>query len=658
MTGPAEGDPTPGPPADAGDPTPGPPADAGDPTPGPPGDAADPAGSSSDTDTDTGADNAQVPTPVPADQRSRRRWIGRGLLVAGVLILLCAGWVSWRTYQAYRHLNAAATAVSTLQSQVKSLDSLDVTKVDAAVATLRTEADKAVDASSDPLYRVAAHLPWVGPSLRAVSDIADTVDGLARTTAPSLLQVAKAIQPAALAPKDGVIDLAPITGAAGALQSADAQVRAAQDRMAAIDRGPLVGPVARAVGTLDDKLVTLSGTTGAAARIGRLAPPMLGATSVRRYLVAFQNLAEPRATGGIFGSYVLLEVRDGRLTITDQGSGSRDLGTFDPALTLPSTLPTALYGQLPGRYATDTNLTPDFPTAASLLARMYTARKHVPIDGVLAIDPVALSYLLTGTSPIDVGHGIALTSNNITEVLLSRAYALFPKNTDAPARDVFLDAATGKAFAAVTTSTATARSTLKGLTRAAAEHRLLLWSAHASEQKDLASTEVAGQLPDSDAPAPVIGVYRNDATGGKLGYYATGSAGVTSGSCDSAGRRELTVTVHMKNTGPASGLSSYVLGYAKAGPYVLRTNLLVFAPVSADFTSLTVAGQRVPVVWAEQSGRRVGMITVDLKPGAATTVTGTFTVPAPRSGGVVQPRLVLTPGVKAWPVSASAYSAC
>ena len=82
---------------------------------------------------------------------------------------------------------------------------------------------------------------------------------------------------------------------------------------------------------------------------------------------------------------------------------------------------------MPQTYATDVNLTPDFPTAAALFVKMYAIRKHVQVDGVLAIDPVALSYLLAGSKPVKIGNGLQLTSANITEILLSKAYQLYPE---------------------------------------------------------------------------------------------------------------------------------------------------------------------------------------------------------------------------------------
>ncbi|MET3805244.1 hypothetical protein ABIB25_002245 [Nakamurella sp. UYEF19] len=618
------------------------------------------ATTSADTSTPVEPEMPAVPSAESAEPlRTRRKWIGRGLAAVGILIILSAAWVGWRTYQAYRHLNAAASEVASLQGQIKNLDDIDLVKARSAVDGLRNESAGAVSATSDPLFSLAKHLPWVGSNLKAISQVASIMNGLADNTAPALLDVATTVQPSALAPRNGIIDVAPIAAAAGALQKADAQVGSALLAVYAIDRSDLVGPLARAVNTFQEKLISLSGSTSSAARIGRLAPAMLGADGTRRYLVVFQNLAEARATGGIFGSYALLTIDHGKLTIGGQGSSSIDLGTYDPALPPRANLPTALYGTLPNTYPTDVNLTPDFPTAASLITAMYADRTHVQLDGVLALDPVALSYLLQGAAPIEIGHDLRLTSSNVTSILLSRAYKLYPGSKDAKARDAFLAEATLRAFTSVTNSPANAKVALRGLTKAAVQHRLQLWSTHPSEQKDLIETDLGTALPSKDGAIPTIGVFRNDGTGGKLGYYASGSASLTAGSCVAGSQRQLTLTVDLSYAAPSSGLPAYVLGYQKAGPYVLRTNLLVFAPLGGDISAITVDGVSLPVTWATESGRKVGTVTIDQKPGQKTVVVARMSASAASSVATqFTPQIAITPGVTTWKTTAASFPAC
>ncbi len=620
--------------------------------PAPPETDAPPASTPAAEPTDSTEPSAPGTTPA-------RRWIGRALLATGLLLLLSVGWVGYRTYQAYRHLSTAAEQVSDLQAQIRSLDDIDLPKAQTVLDALRGEASAAVSATNDPLFRLAGHVPWVGGNFTAIGHIADTVDGLAGHTAPALIQVATTLNPAALAPRNGAIDLAPIVAASGALQTADADVAAGIRTISGIDRRTVVSPIGRALDTLQQKLTTLSDTTGDAALIGRLAPPLLGVDGPRTYLVVFQNLAEPRATGGIFGSYAVLVVDHGKLRLAAQGAGSRELGYFDPPMKMPAGLPSVLYGALPTQYATDVNLSPNFPIAAGLFAQMYRTRTGQQVDGVLALDPVALSYLIEGAPDIPIPNGLTLNSGNITSILLSTAYQLYPSEAETGGRDLFLHTATEKAFAAVTNSGVDAKQALSGIGRAVRERRLLLWSSHAKEQTDLAGTSLAGTLPSTDGTSPTIGVFRDDATGGKLGYYSGGSASLSAGACRPDGRRALTLTMPLNSAAPSSGLSPYVIGYAAAGPYVLRTNVLVFAPVSGDLTAIRRDGRPVPVVWATEGGRKVGMVTVDLKPGAHTVLTADLTAAAPAAlGPTFTPELRLSPGVTTWTATATPFSAC
>ncbi|MTD12737.1 DUF4012 domain-containing protein [Nakamurella sp. YIM 132087] len=620
-----------------------------------------PAGQDGADDTDHTEAPAAGPTttastPVPASTRSgrrarsrRRKIIGRSLMGLGLLVLLAGGWVAWRSYQAYSHLQAAADKVSEIRSQVRDLDNLDAEQLRTSVAQLQQDSADAVSATSDPVYRLATVLPWLGTNLDAVSEIAHTVDDLATGTAPGLVDVAGTLDPATFAPKDGAVDLGPLVQAAPTLQAADDSVRSASARVGAIPRSGLVSQVADAVDQLQAQLTELGSTTAAAARLGRLVPPMLGADGPRTYLVVFENLAEPRATGGIFGSYAALTFTDGKFTLSGQGSASRDLGEFEPPVAVTGDVPDALYQGLIGRFATDVNLTPDFPTAASTISEMYTERTGTAVDGVLSVDPVALSYLMKGIPPIDLGNNITIDAENLTETLLSKAYTLYPDIEDGDARDVFLAAATARVFSTVTSSVS-GDVLLRGVLRGTQEHRVMLWSSHPDEQQDLAATPVAGDFPGGGTG---FGVFRNDGTGGKLGYYASGDVTLAPGGCG-AGGRDFTLTTHLVYDAPASGLPDYVLGYEKAGPYVLRTNILVFGAAGAELTSLTVDGKEIPVVAAEQDGRSVLTATVDQKPGTDTNVvvSGTW------SGDSAPGPTHVTPGVGSWDVTDAELLPC
>ena len=294
-------------------------------------------------------------------------------------------------------------------------------------------------------------------------EVAVTVDSLATDVMPSLVEVAHTLRPSELAPTDGTIDLQSIERISPLLQNAQQAVDQARKRIASIDRSAVVQPVGDAVVTLWRKLDQAADVTDPAARIARLVPPMLGAQGPRTYLVVFQNLAEPRATGGIFGSFAVVRADQGKITIVNQGA-ARSLQVFDPPVAELPENERRIYSDLMAQYPADANFTPDYPTAARLFLEMYRLRTGATVDGLLAIDPVALSYLLKGADPIDVGDGVAITADNVVEVLLSTAYAAFDEADQSP-RDAFLANATAVVFGEVMSGKGDAGAILNGLRR-------------------------------------------------------------------------------------------------------------------------------------------------------------------------------------------------
>jgi hypothetical protein len=582
------------------------------------------------------------------------------MLGVGVFLLLSVFWVAYRSYEAYDHLAAAADDVSALQTELENFTDPDTARAAQTVQRLQQETAGARSAVNDPIFRLATWTPVLGANLDALREVTLTVDSLATDVMPSLVDISATLQPSEVAPKNGAINLAPIEQISPVLQKADAAVVAARDRVAAIDRSAVVQPVADAVQSLATKLDSAEDVTGPAARIARLLPPMLGSQGPRNYLVVFQNPAELRATGGIFGSYALVKADRGKITVVEQGASSRTLGFFDPPVAQLPPNQIELYSQLMAQYPMDVNFTPNYPTAAPLFIEMFRLRKGVTVDGVLALDPVALSYTLKGTPPIAVGDGISVSADNLVSVLLSTAYKKFDKDPDQAGRDAFLANATSTVFTTVMSGKGNPTSIINGIRKAVNERRVLMYSTDPAEQADIAATSVSGTLTPDDGP-PSVGVFFNDGTAAKLGYYLRNEVHVTEGACRSDGRRELRVRVAMNYDAPRSGLPAYVTGSLPVGStYRLQTNVLVFAPVGGGVVGADRDGATIAIGRGEDQSRNVGTSTVLLTPGESTELTFTVLTAAGGSGDSSEtpPSLVVTPGVHPTKTSVADYRTC
>jgi hypothetical protein len=415
--------------------------------------------------------------------------------------------------------------------------------------------------------------------------------------------------------------LKPLIAAAPIVTKANTHLQAGLKQAQSIDTSGTVSLVENAVTRLASALQSASQITDTADRAVNLLPTMLGSGGPRNYLVLFQNNAELRSTGGIAGAVALLHAENGAISLVQQAS-SQDFPHY-PAPVLPlSAGTTGVYGTLTGEYIQDVNLTPQFPVAAPLARQMWKQQFGTDVDGVLTMDPVALSYLLKATGPITLATGDQLTSDNAVKLLLSEVYARY---SDPKLQDAFFASAAAEVFAKVSSGSLDPKALMTALAKAADEHRVLVWSASAGEQKSLEQTTLAGELPASDARDQRFGVYLNDATGAKMDYYVHSSIGLAQATCRADGRQTYAVEVTLKSTAPAdaaTSLPAYVIGDGVTGLPAgsVRTDVAVYAPPGAVFVGAQSDGKRMPLVAAENAGRQLSQFRVDLAPGQSMTM--------------------------------------
>ena len=210
----------------------------------------------------------------------------------------------------------------------------------------------------------------------------------------------------------------------------------------------------------------------------------------------FQNNAEARAEGGLVGIGMLLKADDGKLTVGQAMSP----GVLENGRHVEQ-LPKAekeIFHAPDGPFARNVSYTPDFPRAAGLLDAFWRRSGRAPIDGVMSVDPISLSYLLDYTGPVELDRGPDLTSDNVVDFLLHDSYELYDQDTQ---DEVFEDAA-GSIFDALLTAQGPVDELVTGLGRGIEERRISLWSSHPELQELIAGETIAGELPqDTGRPS-------------------------------------------------------------------------------------------------------------------------------------------------------------
>jgi hypothetical protein len=486
---------------------------------------------------------------------------------------------------------------------------------DGLKSRLRSAADHAGRAhryTSGPVWYLAARIPVLGDPLRSVCGAAWAADRVTSEVLPPLAGVATDLGGRARR-GDPRIDLTVLREAGGELERA---ARAAAETRAATARLPhhtWLPPVDRARMGLSGQLDRLAPTAADAATAARVFPAMLGERARRRYLVIFQNSAEARGTGGLPGAFAVLSAHAGRLAFEDFGNDTEmkharaqvDLGAEY----------TAAYGQNdPTGTWVNGNLSPHFPYAARIWSDAWRRHSRRPVDGVIALDPGAMAGLLGAAGPARLPGGTMVSAANVVDLTERSSYAAY-RDTKRR-KDFFVSVAEAGAGRLISASADVRRlpRLLLALHRQLGAGRIVAWSAHASEQRELERRHFAGALPDG--PAPFAGLVVNNAAGSKLDYYLDRRLEWAPGACGPGGRK-VTVSVTLTNRAPASGLPPYVTQRGDDPPYAThpgdnRLTVSYFATSGADLASAELDGRTQLVAAATERGHPVFTLDVEL----------------------------------------------
>lgn len=557
---------------------------------------------------------------VRKHRRPQRGWTWRRTTLAGggavvLLVTAAATAVAVQGLQARGVLTDALPLVERIEDGLLEGDTADA---QAAVAELQEATEEARAAATGPHWALLSVLPWVGSNVDAVSTTAVAIDDVTRDVLGPLVTAAETLDYSSLAPVGGRIDVEPLVTLEPTITDAQHTLDEVRASMDAIDTDQVMARIAGPVAEVQEYIAELDSMVGTAARAARLLPPMLGTDEPRTYLVLFQNTAEIRSTGGVASAFAIVRADDGQLSFVHQGTAG-ELGLYfdEPVLELDPDKE-AIYTERLGRFFSGVNLSPDFPTAAVLATEM-ARREGFEVDGVVATDPVALSYVLEATGDVQVADEAVLTPDDAVSTLLSDVYWEIP---DQQAQDAFFAAAAAAVFESLT-NTDNPAALVDALAEAAGEHRLLVWSSRDEEQEDLYGTVLSGAFDDT-APSPsAIGAFLNDGTSAKMQYYLETEVEHVETVCGDTERLD-TIRVSLRSTAPAEAVDEFpsdVTGVGNTGVPTgsFRTNVAFYGPVSGEIRSVARDGAYVGTPDHRDGNRPVRVHTAELAPGESVT---------------------------------------
>lgn len=516
-------------------------------------------------------------------------------------------------------LEAAQTAITGVRGGA------DITS---GVQSVATHAAAAASATHDPVWQLFEATPVVGDNLRAVRLASESLEALTSGLAVPALN--------ALGSTDGSQLLGRVVPI---LQAAAPRVAQLSASVKDVQRSPSLVPQVRA--GIDQVAAVL---IRAAPALDHL-PGMLGAESPRNYLLVAQSNAESVGLGGSAASQTLIRIDGGAVTIAAQADSSEYQTTIPVGVPVDESA-IDLYHDVMLRNINASVSRPDFPTAAMIVKALWQRDIHNDrIDGVISVDPIALSYVLRATGPIRVGATDEATSDNIVRLVLRDAYSRFADPSDS---DEFFKAVATSVFAKLTTGQFDTRKLVSAVEAGVAGGSILFWSADPEIQKLVAPLAVSGILPKHNTQTTVLGAYfRDSSAGSKIDFYMK-SAVTATATCSAQGTSEFTAKVTLMldiTQAAADALPDYVKSHAW-GSAKFSTEVFVYGPVGTELTGITLGKETVKL--REQKiddlGRPVASFNTFQRPGGSTTVTATF---AGAEGGYGPVKVQTTPMVHA-----------
>lgn len=584
-------------------------------------------------DTRTGDDDGH--RWLPGFVRSRGFIWGSALLVLVVLGLGC--WVAVGAFQAKSNLEQARSSAEEAKDALLDGNTEAASK-SADDALVR--AQSARDATHSLAWNIVSELPWLGSPFKTGQQVTDVVLGLASDVLRPAADVGIEISPDRLY-RDGRVDVDLLRSQEPQLSELSTNATRLNAAAGAITDPRYVSLLSDARTELQGQISSITSVIENTALAARLAPSMMGADGPRAYFMGFQTNAEARGTGGLLGGFGILRFDEG-LPSVDTLAPNTDLADAVAPVDLGLEYDQQYGYAEPFTDFRNSNLSPHFPYAAQIWKTMFAEQTGMNVDGVIAIDPVALSYILGAVGPITMPDGEVVSKDNVVKLTESTAYARFP--TDQVARKQYLQDIANAVVTKITEPVKSPRQLLDALGKAVSERRIAVWSALPEDQKLLKETPLAHVIPDD--PAPYAAVVINNLGGNKLDYYLKTQIEYAADDC-SGETRASTVNVKLTNTVPDEPLPDYVMDAPGLSPDLLIevprgtniTSVRLFATAGAELSSAILNGERVPAILNTERGHPVFEVQVIIPPGQSADVS--FQLSEPTVPG--KPRVPIQP---------------
>ena len=525
-------------------------------------------------------------------------------------------------------------ASDALSSAVTALRRGDADAASVAVATAHDAAGSARWFTQHPGFALVGWLPGLERDAEALRDLIEVVrrgSTLASSFVADIRRLGAGddgIAPAIYA--NGRVDLEAVDEVASMTDDIDVLVDDAR-ALLADDSDVTFGRLEQAVERADARMDAIERIAEDAASMARLLPSFVGADEPRRYLLAFQSPSEARGGGGLIGVYGLLAAIDGRISLDEVGP-IEDLG---PRVERPVDAPRAFaatYGPLSGlndwRQA---NLSPNFPDTSEVLLDLFEQVRGERLDGVVAMDPIALGELTRGTGPIAAeGWPREVTPTSARRMLLFDVYRRFVH--EERKQNAYLRALVDELWSHLEMGDVDAAGIFQGFQGASSKHHIKIYAADPADQALLTDLGLTADPETVDGPLQLA--FNNNNSGNKLDFFLRRSQTISI-QLDAAGTARVATTMELTNDLPRHGRRAVVRAGVRTGLAFGRSRMSMhfLLPQGARKPHLSVDGVAREHFIGRDSGAPMVWDIVEIAPEATVTVHLTYEIPDAVDGG-------------------------
>ena len=525
-------------------------------------------------------------------RRIHRQHVRRRVAIAlAVLVLALAAFIGFFIHSALTVANELEQAITAANAAEGDVAAGNTEQAVNQMEAFSVHVDAAYRQTSGTVWQIAAATPYYGRDVSAVRSTVTYMEHFATDAVPELEQATDGFSLAEVSIRGGVVAVPGLADAVPHLASANVVTQDVANNLRAIEN-PHVHRLQELLTTADTGFDSFASRLDTTSQAAQLAVSMLDLEggAPKTYLVLSQSNAELRPSGGLPGSWGIVTADHGKLSVN----------SFVPESTLPwleepivdlSGDEKQLFTDKLGRIPQDVNFTPDFPRTGQIASAMWQRSRSQHVDGVIAIDPVALQSLLqaTGTTAV-TSDGTRLDGSTTATTLLHDVYAT--KTVDQ--QDAFFSEVAAVAFSSIMQHVDDPQALVKTLGTLIDDGHVLAWSDHEEEQQLLEQSPMGGALATT-ASKPQIGVFFSDLTQSKMDWYLKREISTTFEKTAQDGSRHYTVHITLTNMMDASQIAStpaYVLGDLpdSISPGQISTTTYLYAPTGGRLVDWTLQG--------------------------------------------------------------------